>query len=87
MDRNGFVSLVHRKKPKNRPMREATRHANGRKSRVRSRVEHVFAEQKNRMGLFIRTIGIARATTKIGLANIFYNRKRLIHLDRIASVT
>jgi len=54
------------------------------KSKVRSRVEHVFAEQKGRMRLFIRTIGIARATTKIGLANILYNMKRLIHLDRIA---
>ncbi|MGB3898014.1 MAG: IS5 family transposase [Mesorhizobium sp.] len=86
MDRNGFVSLVHRKKPKNRPMPEATRRANNRKSRVRSRVEHVFGEQKSRMGLFIRTIGIARARTKIGLANIVFNMKRLIHLDRIASV-
>ena len=38
-----------------------------------SRVEHVFVEQKDRMGLFIRTIGIARATTKIGMANLVYN--------------
>jgi len=87
MDRHGFISLVHRKKPKNRPMPEATRRANNRKSKVRSRVEHVFGEQKSRMGLFIRTIGIARATTKIGLANIIFNMKRLIHLDRIATVT
>jgi hypothetical protein len=36
------------------------------------------------MGLFIRTIGIARATTKIGLVNLAYNMKRLIYLDRIA---
>jgi transposase, IS5 family len=32
------------------------------------------------MSLFIRTIGIARATTKIGLANILYNMKRLLWL-------
>ena len=49
------------------------RRANGRKSAVRSRIEHVFAEQKDRMGLFIRTIGIARARIKIGLANLVYN--------------
>jgi hypothetical protein len=61
-----------------------TRRANNLKSKVRSRVEHVFAEQKSRMGLFIRTIGIERATTKIGMANILYNMKRLIYLDRIA---
>ena len=28
------------------------------------------------MGLFVRTIGIARATVKMGLANIAYNMKR-----------
>ena len=84
MDKHGFVSRVHRKKPKGRPMPETTRRANNIKSKVRSRVEHVFAEQKSRMGLFIRTIGIARATTKIGLANLAYNMKRLIYLDRIA---
>jgi transposase, IS5 family len=39
---------------------------------VRARIEHIFAEQKDRMG-FIRTIGIARARIKIGLANLVYN--------------
>src|SRR5262249_52076653 len=29
------------------------------KWKIRARVEHVFAEQKDRVGLFIRTIGIA----------------------------
>ena len=85
MDKNGFVSRIHRKKPKGRPMPETTRRANNMKSKVRSRVEHVFGEQKSRMGLFIRTIDIARAKTKIGLVNILYNMKRLIYLDRIAA--
>ena len=61
-------------------MPEATRRANNLKSKVRSRVGHVFAEQKSRMDLFIRTIGIA--TTRIGLANILYNMKRLMFLKR-----
>ena len=65
MERNGFVSHLHRKRPRGRPMPEAIRRANTAKSKIRSRVEHVFAEQKDRMGLFIRTIGIARAKTKI----------------------
>jgi transposase, IS5 family len=51
-------------------MPEAIRRANNAKSKVRSRVEYVFAEQKDRMGVFIRTIGIARATIKIGMANL-----------------
>ncbi len=84
MAENGFTSRVHRKKPKGRPMNERSRRANARKSGVRSRIEHVFAEQKSRMGLFIRTIGIARARVKIGVANLVYNMKRLIWLERTA---
>ena len=54
-------------------MPRRTARANGRKSAVRAAVEHVFARQKGPMGLYIRTIGIARARTKIGLANLVYN--------------
>jgi IS5 family transposase len=82
---NGFVSRVHRKKPAKRPMSSTTRRANNAKSRIRSRIEHVFAEQKHRMELFIRTVGLPRATTKIGLANLVYNLKRLIFLRRSAT--
>ena len=84
MARNGFVSKVHRKKPKSRPMPDVTRRANALKSKVRSHAEHVFAVQKDRMDLFIRTIGIARATTKIGMANLVYNIKRTLFLRRAA---
>jgi hypothetical protein len=31
-------------------------------------------------GVFITTIGIARATTKIGMANLVYNIKRFVSL-------
>ena len=73
MAKNGFVSKVPRKKPKGRPMPDITRRANALKSKVRSHVEHVFAVQKDRMDLFIRTNGIAGVTTKIGMANIVYS--------------
>ena len=85
--RNGFTSQIHRKKPVGRPMPPPIRRANGRKSAVRARIEHVFAEQKDRMGLFIRTIGLGRARLKIGLANLLYNIKRFIWLERIATAT
>lgn len=85
MEQNGFVSRVHRKKPKGRPMDRRTAIANGAKSKVRAFVEHVFAEQKYRMGLVVRTVGIARATTKIGMANIVYNIKRLLFLQKTAA--
>ncbi len=38
------------------------------------------------MGLFIRTIGLARARTKIGLANLTYNMKRIVFLERKAGI-
>jgi IS5 family transposase len=84
LTKNGFVSHIHRKKPKGRVMPNTMRRANNAKSKIRARVEHVFAEQKHRMGLFVRTIGIARATIKIGMANLVYNIKRLIFLRKIA---
>lgn len=85
LERNGYVSNIHQKKPKGRPMSEATSRANGRRSKTRAFVEHVFAHQKSRMGPFIRTIGIARARTKIGMANLAYNMDRLVFRERRAA--
>ena len=87
LTKNGFVSHIHRKKPKGRAMPGTMRRANNAKSKIRSRVEHVFAEQKNRIGLFIRTIGIARATTKIGMANSFTTSNALSSSARSPSMT
>lgn len=78
---NGLKSDIHQRKPKGKPMPEAMSRANGRRSKVRSTVEHVFARQKDKMKLFIRTIGISRARVKIGMANIAYNMLRYIWLS------
>ncbi len=72
---------IHRKKPRGRPMPKRTRHANAAKSAVRSKVEHVFAHQKARMSMTIRTIGLKRARAAITLANIAYNMTRWRWLD------
>jgi IS5 family transposase len=82
-----LVSRIHRKKPKGKPMPWNVARANGAKSKVRSAVEHVFARQKGPMGLVVRTIGIARAAVKIGLANIAYNMKRAVWLTEQAAFT
>ena len=82
LEGRGLRSQIHRKKPKGKPMPEAISKANSRKSKVRAFVEHVFAREKGPMGLVIRTIGLARATVKIGLANLTYNMKRAIWLSR-----
>lgn len=73
-----FKSRIHRRKPAGKPMPRHTARANAQKSSVRAAVEHVFAHQKTRFGLFIRTIGLARAEAKLTLANLAYNFDRLI---------
>lgn len=62
-----------------------TSRANAAKSAVRAHVEHVFAHQKGRYGLFIRTIVLARAQAKLTLANLAYNFDRLIFHERRAA--
>jgi len=85
MEKHGFVSKVHRKKPHLKPMPLYIQRSNVGKSVIRSRVEHVFADQKSQMGLFVRTVGITRATMRIGLANIVYNMRRFLFLERISA--
>jgi IS5 family transposase len=77
---HGLRSRLHRKKPVGRPMPKHTARANGRKSKVRAAVEHLFARQKGPMGLVVRTVGLARARVKIGLCNLVFNMKRLVWL-------
>ena len=82
MEKHGFSSHVHRRKPHGKPMPAHIRRGNATRSKHRAPVEHVFAVQKGPMELTIRTIGIARARAKIGLANIAYNIRRLVQIRR-----
>ncbi|MEO0623157.1 MAG: IS5 family transposase [Pseudomonadota bacterium] len=77
----GLVSKVHFRRAPGKPLPANRQKANAARSRVRSAIEHVFADQKHRMGLFVRTIGIARARTKIGFANLAYNLRRYLYLE------
>jgi IS5 family transposase len=81
-----LASRIHRRKPAGKPMPKATARANAKKSAIRARIEHVFAHQKNRFGLFIRTIGIARAEAKLTLANLAYNFDRFVFHERRAAM-
>lgn len=78
----GLVSKIHFRRAPGKALAPQHQRANAARSKVRSAVEHPFAEQKSRMGLFVRTIGIARAKAKIGMANIAFNMKRLVFLER-----
>lgn len=79
--RRGNVGHLQRKKPRGRPMPRHVARGNARRGKVRAAVEHVFAAQKRRLGLLIRTVGIARAKAKIGLANLAYNLTRFAWLE------
>lgn len=80
METHGFASNVHRRKTAGKPMPTHIRRGNATRSKHRAPIEHVFAYQKAVMGMTIRTIGIARARTKIGMANIVYNMRRLVQI-------
>jgi IS5 family transposase len=58
MEKQGFVSKIHRKKPPFQPMPPYIRRSNSGKSAIHFRIEHVFADQKVQIEPFIRTIGI-----------------------------
>ncbi len=55
--------------------------------KVRATVEHVFACQKQRLRLVVRTVGLARVTTKLGLANRAYNLLGFVWLEGRAAFT
>ena len=72
---------VYEKGAKNRPLTKEQITNNREKSRVRSRVEHIFGFMEMSMnGMYIQHIGIKRATAVIGLMNLTFNLFRKIQL-------
>jgi IS5 family transposase len=78
--RRGLVPQFQRPKPRGQPMPRHLARGNAARARVRAAVEHVFAAQKCRLGLVIRSVGLTRATTRLGLANLVTNMRRLVWL-------
>jgi IS5 family transposase len=79
-----YRSRICRKGNRNAPLTELQQEQNRKKSRVRARVEHVFAQIEIMCGGLIRCIGRLRAAGKIGLLNLVYNMKRFAYLESIA---
>jgi IS5 family transposase len=83
LQKRGVRSKIHEKGNRNHPLTKAQMRSNRRKSRIRARVEHVFAHITNSMnGFCIRSIGMMRARTNIGLINLTYNILRSVYLQR-----
>jgi IS5 family transposase len=77
------ISKVHEKAYRNQPLTETQIRSNRTKSRIRARVEHVFGYITNSMkGFHIRSIGILRARSIIGLINLAYNIVRSVQLQK-----
>jgi len=69
---------------RNKPLTDEQKTGNKEKSKTRVRIEHIFGFIENTMnGSTIRTIGIERALTTIGLMNLTYNMFRKIQLCSI----
>ncbi|WP_371932349.1 hypothetical protein [Roseibium sp. MMSF_3361] len=80
MATHGFTSNIHRRKTAGKSMPAHIQRGNATRSKNRAPIEHVFAHQKAVMGKSIRTIGMDRARTKIGMASIIYNIRRLVQI-------
>jgi len=79
----GYESHICEKGQRNQPLTDEQQANNRLRSKVRSRVEHIFGFQENSMGRkFIRTIGLARAKVKSGLMNLSYNLMRYLQLTK-----
>lgn len=76
---------VNEKGYRNKPLTAEQFESNRQKSKIRARVEHVFGFMEQSMnGLFLRSVGIARATGIIGLINLTYNLFRFEQVMRLA---
>lgn len=72
---------IHEKGYRNKPLTKRQMQRNRKKSKIRARVEHVFAFMTNTMkGITVRSIGIARAQVQIALINLTYNLCRYTYL-------
>jgi IS5 family transposase len=78
--RRGLTPQFQRPKPRGKPMPPHLARGNASRARVRVAIEHVFAAQKCRLGLVIRSVGLTRATARLGRANLVTNMRRLVWL-------
>ena len=81
LDELGYREHLQRKGYRNHPLTAWEKSGNRTRSRVRSRVEHVFGVQARRTrDSVVQTVGLVRAQVKIGLRNLACN------LDRYAKL-
>lgn len=76
-----ITSRIHEKGYRSAPMTKAVKKRNTTRSRVRARVEHIFATMENSMGrIYSKSRNLERTAIKLGMVNITYNLLRLTQL-------
>lgn len=74
---------INEKGYRNKPLTDEQKENNREKSKIRVRVEHIFGHMTNSMGgIFVRGIGIKKATLSLTLKNLTYNISRYAFLAR-----
>jgi IS5 family transposase len=77
----GVRNCIHEKGQANAPLTCKQKASNRRKSKVRARVEHVFAFMETSLGsIYQRCIGALRNQYQIGLMNLCYNLCRTVQI-------
>jgi IS5 family transposase len=82
----GLIDRTHHKAHRNRPLTKQQKGWNAVRSKIRARVEHVFARiDLFRRGKPLRCTGLARAAVCLGLVNFVHNLRRLATMHRMAA--
>lgn len=78
-----IISCIHEKGYKNKKITEAQTRSNHLKSKIRVRVEHIFAFMTNTMNeIYLKYRNMKTNAAGIGLMNITYNLFRLVQLNK-----
>lgn len=82
INKKGMINQVCEKGKRNKPLTAEQMANNREKSRVRSRVEHIFGFMEGSMnGMYLYNIGKKRIEAAIGLMNLTYNMYRMLQLQ------
>ena len=78
-----MTPIICEKGKRGHPLTDEQKERNRQKSKVRSRVEHVFGFMEQTMGgLVFRGVGMIRAKANIALTNLVYNMCRLMQIKK-----
>ena len=82
LKKKNIDSCVHEKGYRGHPLTARQRQKNRKKSKIRARIEHVFAFMTNSMNdIYLHYRSLKRVATGIGLMNLTYNLFRLVQLN------